>query len=62
MTAGSMANKEKLGNGVKTMKGFFCYLDDELNVTGSSEAAATSRTKIGWVKFKFRVIGIFAGF
>ena len=30
----------------------FCYLGDRLNASGESEAAATARTRIGWIKFR----------
>ena len=30
----------------------FCYLGDRLNVSGESKAAVTSRTRIGWTKFR----------
>ena len=30
----------------------FCYLENRLNASGESEAAVTSRTKIGWIKFR----------
>ena len=30
----------------------FCYLGDKLNASGGSEAAVTSRTRIGWIKFR----------
>ena len=29
----------------------FCYLGNRLNASGRSEAAATARTRIGWLKF-----------
>ena len=30
----------------------FCYLGDRLNVSGGSKAAVTTRTRIGWIKFR----------
>ena len=30
----------------------FCYLRDRLNTSGGSEAAVTTRTRIGWIKFR----------
>ena len=30
----------------------FCNLGDRLNVSGRSEAAATARTRIKWIKFR----------
>ena len=30
----------------------FCYLGNRLNASGGSEAAVTSRTRIGWIKFR----------
>ena len=30
----------------------FCYLGDRLNASGGSEAAVTTRTRIGWIKFR----------
>ena len=36
---------------VETVKSF-CYLGDRVNASGSYEAAATARARIGWMKFK----------
>ena len=30
----------------------FCYLGDRLNASGGNESAVTSRTRIGWIKFR----------
>ena len=51
MIAGTMVKEEKLCDGIEIMKGF-CYLGDRLHASGSSEAAVTIRTRIGWVKFR----------
>ena len=45
MTAGTVAKKEKLCDGVETVKGF-CYLGDRLNASGGSEVAITARTRM----------------
>ena len=44
------ASKKELCDDVETAKDF-CYLGDRLNASGSSEAAVTSTTRIGWIKF-----------
>ena len=36
---------------METVKSF-CYLGDRVNASGSYEAAATARARIGWMKFK----------
>ena len=36
---------------VETVKGF-CYLGDRLNASGECETAATSKVRIGWMKFR----------
>ena len=41
---------EKLCDEVETMNGF-CYLGDQLNCSGSCNAAVTARVRIGWVTF-----------
>ena len=48
MTAGTVAKKEKLYDGVKMVKGF-CYFADRFNASGGSKAAVMTRTRIGWV-------------
>ena len=30
----------------------FCYLEDRLNASGKSKAAVTTKTRIGWIKFR----------
>ena len=30
----------------------FCYSGDRLNANGGSEAPVTTRTRIGWIKFR----------
>ena len=42
---------EVLCDEVGTVKGF-CYLGDRLNASGGCETAATSRVRIGWMKFR----------
>ena len=49
MTAGTVV--KKLCDSAQTVKGF-CYLGNRLIASGSSEAAVTARTRIGWVKFR----------
>ena len=44
---------EVLCDEVETVKGF-CYLGDRLNASGGCETAATSRVRIGWMKFRER--------
>ena len=51
MRAGTVSTKEKLCDGVETVKGF-CYLGDRLNASGGCEAAVTARARIGWLKFR----------
>ena len=43
--------KEVIRGEVETVKGF-CYLSDRLNASGGCEAAVTSRTRVGWKKFR----------
>ena len=38
-------------NEVKTVKRF-CYLGNKLNASGGCEVALTSRTRLGWKKFR----------
>ena len=51
MTARTVAEEEKLCDGVETVKGF-CYLGDRLRASGNSEAAVTAGTRRKWVKFR----------
>ena len=48
---GTMDSIEKLCDEVETVNGF-CYFGDRLNASGGSEAAATVRARIGWVRFR----------
>ena len=45
-----MEQEEKLCDEVVTVKEF-TYLGDRVSVDGGCEAAVTSRTRCGWVKF-----------
>ena len=41
----------KVRDDVETVNGF-CYLGDKLNASGECETAVTSRTRLGWMKFR----------
>ena len=45
------AQQQVMCDGVETMKGF-CYLDNRLNASGGCEDAGTTRTRLGWKKFR----------
>ena len=51
-TEGMVGSIEKLCDEVETVNGFFCYMGDRLNSSGSCEAAVTARVRIGWVRFR----------
>ena len=48
---GAVDSIEKLFNEMEIAHGF-CYLGDRLKSSGSCEAAATERVRIGWVRFR----------
>jgi len=51
VTEGRLEPIDKLCDDVMTV-GVFCFLGDRMKASGGYKAAATARTRIGWMKFR----------